>query len=207
MRVIGIGHAAIAVPAGWASDQLRCGTPQADVAYLDPGAVRLCLAARPRGVESVLLLQGLPASKDFHADDTFSIGGVQAERQRTRCARHPTSANLCVGIVVIPSHNVTFRVESSTSAAEVDRLLQRIMIMPDRVAVPGFLTIDAAGNRPTAEQHADTFRGLGLKPEIRWTPQPVGSKDPPSGSILGVSPAPGTMLTSGATVTITAVGP
>ena len=199
LRLVGIGHAAIAVPVQWGTNESRCGTPQQDTDLIDdPSAALLCLAPRPIGVESVELASGKPARFDFHADETIEVGGVRAERQRTSCSVGTIGPRICLGTVFIPSLDVSFRAESSTNADEVDRILERIVIVPDRVGVPGF-GLPRNGQRITGENYPDMLTEAGLVPKI----QTKRSHAYVPGEILAVSPAPGTMLKPGATVTVT----
>jgi hypothetical protein len=199
MRLVGLGHVAVAVPEEWGTNQIRCATPHKDTVVIDLGVIGLCAVPRPTGVESVELAGGTPPS-DFHADETFEVDGVRAERQRTRCTATFGGVTVCRGAVFLPSLGVWFRAESSTDAGEVDRLLERILIVPDRVGVPGFHTapIQDAKAR-SGQKYADALTELGLEPKIQTRKSP----GPPPGEILAVSPAPGTMLTPGQTVTIT----
>jgi hypothetical protein len=199
-RLVGTGHAAIAVPKPWATNQLRCGTPQKDTVIIDAGPQNLCLVDRPKGVESVMVRSGKPI--DFHAHETFQIDGVRAERQRTTCTVNSLNrVTVCSGTVFIPSLNASFRAESSTSPGEVDRILARITIIPDKVGVPEPLFSESNPAARFGEQYADRLTALGLKPNIQTRKSP-GSIP---GNILAVSPSPGTMLTPGATVTVTVV--
>lgn len=193
MRLVGLGHVAVAVPEQWGTNQVRCATPQQDTVVIDLGNIPACMAYRPAGVESVQVASG-PPPVDFHADETSEVDGVRAERQRTRCTA-TFGVTLCRGAVFIPSLGVWFRAESSTAAGEVDRLLERIQIVPDQVGVPEFQTAPIRD----AQKYADALTELGLEPKVR-TGKSAGA---PPGAILAVSPAPGTMLTPGETVTIT----
>lgn len=199
MRLVGLGHVAVAVPEQWGTNQLRCATPQQDTVVIDLGSIPMCLALRPAGVESVQVASGAPPF-DFHADETSEVDGVRAERQRTSCTAPFGGVTTCSGTVFLPSLGVWFRAESSTDAGEVDRLLERILIVPDRVGVPEFHTAplqDAQGR--SGQKYAGALTELGLEPQIQ-TRKSAGA---PTGAILAVSPAPGTMLMPGQTVTIT----
>jgi hypothetical protein len=201
MRLVGFGHAAIAVPNEWGTNQYRCTTPQKDTVVIDVGAYLMCYARRPAGVESVDVSRGRP-KPDYQADETIEVDGVPAERQRTACSQDTAyGTESCSGTVFIPSLDVAFRAESSTSAAEVDRILERIVIVPDRVGVPGYRTVDRRGHQPSGAEYAELLRQAGFKPVI----QTRRSSGPAPGSILTASPGPGTMLAPGSTVTITVV--
>ena len=200
-RLVGFGHAAIAVPADWPTNKSQCGTPQQDTVLIDdPSAGRYCASRRPSGVDSVQL-SGRPTI-DFHADQTVVIDGVQAQRQRTSCLDGWQQTKVCLGAVGIPSLKVWFYAESSTSAAEVDRILARIAILADRTGVPSYQALRVDLNGPTGTTYAAMLQQVGLKPAFRT----VWSPNYPAGTTLGVSPAPGTMLAPGSTVTVTIVG-
>ena len=205
--MVGFGHAAIAVPADWPSNKSQCGTPKQDTVQIDdPSAMLFCAAFRPAGVESVEMHYGSPRV-DFRADETFQIDGVRAERQRTSCSRtnYPEAkadTTICDGTVSIPSLKVWFRAESSTSAAEVDRMLARIAIIADRTGVPSYEALRVDLHGPTGTAYAAVLRQVGLKSRLLT----VRSPNYPAGQVLKVSPAPGTMLKPGATVTVTVTG-
>lgn len=205
MRMVGFGHAAIAVPADWPTNKSQCGTPKQDTVLIDdPSAMLFCGAFRPAEVESVELYYGRPRA-EFRADETFEIGGVRAERQRTTCSisNYPkANTTTCGGTVSIPSLKVWFRAESSTSAAEVDRMLARIAIVPDRTGVPSVQALRVDLNGPKGTAYAGVLRQLGLKTQFHT----VKSPSYPAGLVLRVSPAPGTMLKPGAIVTVTVTG-
>lgn len=191
LRLVGIGHLAIAVPQEWGTNQVRCGTPQRDTVIINGGDGALCLPPRPSGVESVWL-RTKPEKwyPKFSADEIFEIDGVRAERQRTTCTK--TGDLLCSGMVFVPSLSVWFHVESSTSAAEVDRVLQRIMVVPDLVGVPASELLDK-------QAYTDLLIAQGLRPE----PKIVKVSQNTLEQIIEVSPAAGTMVKPGSKVTFT----
>ncbi|MEU4601436.1 PASTA domain-containing protein [Kribbella sp. NPDC023972] len=199
LRLVGIGHVAVSVPKDWGTNQQHCFTPTMDTVLIDVGAVDLCLIDRPRGVESLYMAQGKP-SQDFRSDETIEVDGVRAERQRTKCVPGgPGEADLCRGMVFLPSLDVSFRAESSTNADEVDRMLERISIVPDRVGVPPFQWMWSPRDGTSGERYAAALRKLGLVPKIRTIKSPGYTP----GELLAISPAAGTMLPPGSTVTLT----
>jgi hypothetical protein len=194
IRMVGFGHAAIAVPEVWGTNFSRCGIPRKDTVLIDdPSAAFYCRLPRPSLVDSVEL-RSTPTS-DFHADEEFTVDGVEAERQGTACL----DDGVCWGAVGIPSQRVWFWATSSTSAEEVDRILARIEIVPGRIGVPSYHSLDAP---PTGAAYAKVLEQLGLQAAFRIRTSP-GYRP---GLILEVFPAPGTMLEPGATVTITITG-
>nr|WP_243732118.1 PASTA domain-containing protein [Nocardioides ochotonae] len=199
-RLVGHGHAAIAVPQSWGTNVTRCGVPQQDTVIIDVGAVESCATARPRGVDSVEVTEGKPRF-DFTADETLTVDGVEAQRQGTRCEPDLGDTKVCNGTVYLPSLGVSFRAESSTSAADVDRILGQIRIVADQVGVPGYQAIAADQQGNSGEKYLDALREAGLTAEVRTKKMPGIT----AGYVLGASPQPGTMLDSGAVVTVTVV--
>jgi hypothetical protein len=204
-RLVGFGHAAIAVPKSWGTNQSSCGTPLTDTVLIDDSSAFLdCLRFRPSGVESVQLGYGR-APAGFRADETFEVDGVRAERQRTACSTSnyfKSNTTTCVGTVFIPSLQVWFRADSSTSADEVGRILDRIAIVTDQTGVPSYLSVAGPVQGPLAANYAPLLEKAGL------TARYVTKKSPgyPAGLLLRLSPAAGTMLKPGATVTVTVTG-
>ncbi|TDW89052.1 PASTA domain-containing protein [Kribbella sp. VKM Ac-2566] len=202
MRLVGFGHAAIAIPAAWPTNKSSCGTPYQDTVQIDdPSAVHLCKSDRPKGVESVQLT-GVPPSLGYHADETILVDGVRAERQRTSCMGGWQGTRVCIGAVGIPSLKVWFYAESSTSAEDVDRILDRIQILRDRSGVPSYSSLGGAPTGPLARSYTPLLTAAGLKVQYKR----VMSPSYPDGTILGVSPAVGTLLPVGSTVTVTVAG-
>ncbi|MFD7161585.1 PASTA domain-containing protein [Kribbella sp. NPDC059898] len=200
MRLVGIGHAAIAVPEEWGTNQSYCGTPQNDTVLIDEPPNGYCQKTRPKGIDSVALTSGKPIG--FEADSTFEIDGVQAERQRTVCSVAPINhVTVCSGTVFMPTLDVSFRAESSTASDEVGRILDRILVTPDQIGVPD---PQFDGSNPairSGEKYAERLTALGLKATIE-TRKARGFIP---GDILAVSPSPGTMLAPGTTVSVTVV--
>jgi hypothetical protein len=200
-RLVGFGHAVIAVPKAWGRNQSMCGTAMADTVLIDdPSAFHLCAAFQRSGVESVQI-SGRPTI-GFRADETLTIDGVLAERQRTTCVAASNGVAVCSGAVSIPTLGVWFRAESSTNADEVGRILDRIAVVTDQSGVPGYLTVGGSVQGALAANYAPLLEKAGLKPRY------VMKKSPnyPAGLLLAVMPAAGTMLKPGATVTVTVTG-
>lgn len=200
MRLVGLRHAAIAVPQSWGTNVTRCGVPQQDTVVIDVGATDACLTKRPRGVESVEVTHGKPRF-DFTADETLAIDGVEAQRQETRCEPDVGDTQVCNGTVYLPSLGVSFRAESSTSAADVGRILEQIRLVPDQIGVPGYQTLAVNQQGNSGEKYLDALREAGFTAEVRTKKMPGVA----AGYVLEASPQPGTMLDPGAVVTVTVV--
>ena len=200
-RLVGLGHAAIAVPDDWGTNVTRCGVPKKDTVVIDVGAVPACGTSRPVGVESVEVMAGKPGI-DFQADQRLDIDGVRAQRQATTCGPGGFGGpRECVGTIYLPTMRVVFRAESSTGAAQVERILDRIQILPDRIGVPGVQVIAIHQQERSGKKYVDALRRAGLTARVETISRPAI----PSGFVLDVSPQTGTMLRPGDAVTVTVV--
>ncbi|NIK56619.1 PASTA domain-containing protein [Kribbella shirazensis] len=200
-RLVGFGRAAIAIPASWPTNKSSCGTPQLDTVQIDdPTRGLFCMSYRPDAVESVELT-GTP-SIEFRADKTVVIDGVEAQRQRTKCLDGWQGTRVCVGAVGIPSLKVWFYAESSTSAEEVDRILSRIQILRGRAGVPSYWSVRGSTPGSPARSYEPLLLAAGLAVQYKAVKSPSYA----DGTILGVSPAVGTLLPVGSTVTVTVAG-
>ena len=198
MRFVGIGRAVIAVPTGWATDATRCGQPQRDTVLIGSAPAATCSAARPVGVRSVLVTSGAPAA-DFRPASTYAVAGHEVERGATTC-RDET----CTAVVHVPTENVTFTVASSNSRperarAEVAGLARGLRVLEGRVAVPATAALAADYGRSAETKYVADLRRLGLEPYL-WTVPAAGAEP---GTVLEVSPAPGTPLRRGGKVVVT----
>jgi hypothetical protein len=196
-RLVGVGHVAVAVPAQWATNRVRCGTPRQDTVVIDQSVVEMCLMPRPAGVDSVTLSKGKPY--DFHPEQSLEISGVAADVEVTACSTQEFGSGVvCSATVYVPSEGVSIHVASSTNKQIVDGLLDRIYVLPELVAVPGHLTVNTAAQDRAGERYLRLIHESGLLPRVRY----VRDSDWPSGFVAAVSPDPGTMLEAGATVTV-----
>jgi hypothetical protein len=198
-RLVGLGNVAIAVPNEWGTNDTHCGTPMSDTVVINVDVTAACAALYPEGVESVELRYGEPYSY-MRFDRTIEVDGVRAERLNTTCSTY-RETHVCSGALNFPSLDVWFYAESSTSAAELDRILKQVRVVPDMVGVPAFAQIGDEARRHTQELYLDALAEAGLKADIQTQSYP----DAPPGFVLDVSPAPGTMLLPGDIVTVTVV--
>src|SRR4051812_35869405 len=203
-RLVGLNHVAVAVPREWGTNQTRCGVPQEDTVVIDQDAVELCMVPRPPRVDSISLTAGQPPELfGQHVDDGsvlhFDISGVPAVGTPTVCD-DPQSlgpASGCSAIVYVPSEDVTVRIESTTDADVVNHFVQQIYVVPDRVAVPGYLSADNRAQSRAQHVYVQQLRDAGLAPRLRYAP----ARGWHQGFVTGVEPGVGTMLSPGATVT------
>jgi hypothetical protein len=213
-RLVGIGHLAIAVPEEWGTNALRCGEPMQDTVIIDQGVVCLARFGRQKGVESVHVYDGWYGGfgeRSKAETAPFDIDGEAAERVATICPPEYTEFAVCHGAVYLPEADVTFLADSSSqdSRAKVDEILSWILVVPDKVAVPGFQQANIRWDHQyisTGEHYRTMLETLGLGVEVLIR-QPRYGESLEEGRILDVSPHPGTMLAPGSVVHVTEVAP
>ena len=198
MRFVGLGRAVIAVPTGWATGATRCGEPVRDTVVVGITPAATCTASRPSGVRSVVITPGQPEA-GFRAASTYDVSGRRVERGRTTCP-----GETCTAVVHVPTENVTFTVASSNprperARAEVAGMVRGLRVLDGRVAVPGTGALAADYGRSAEAKYVADLRELGLEPVVE--PDATTGADP--GTVIGVSPAPGTPLEPGSEVTVT----
>jgi hypothetical protein len=206
-RLVGIGHLAIAVPEGWGTNALACGTPKRDTVIIDQGAV--CLADFPRkaDIESVHVYPGWYGgfgTRGETATEQVEVAGEPAEQVPTTCGPEQDDVRVCRGAVYFPDEDVTFLADSSSADAreQVAEVLSWIHVVPGLVAVPGYQASDLDFQDDDAGEHYRAgLAALGLEARTITEKHP-GTK---AGFVLGVQPRPGTMVAAGATVTVTEV--
>lgn len=202
MRLVAFGRIGILIPEGWATNATRCGTPTKETVVVDEGVVRTCLWIAPKVHDSVWVAQG--AGSAPRDGESVTIGGLEASWTAARCEPDGASQTVCSGSVMFPDEGVWFRARSAT-AAGVDRILDRVTPVPDgQVGVPG--TSQILYGRDTQDHsgklYGDLLRGTGL--QVRYLEEVRAAFTPDF--ILGVEPAPGTVVPVGSTVTVHVVG-
>jgi hypothetical protein len=196
MRLVGIGHAAIAVPEEWERNHLGCGTPTADTFILDVSVTPACLIPRPAGVDAVWLSWS-DRNRGFSRGEDIEIDGVPAKRTSTNCSpgRNEQGIVTCTASVYVPSAGVGFQASSSTNRERVDELLDEVRILDGKVGVPPYnsLTWDMP-----FKDYARHLREFGLEP-VRVERRIQG---PAAGMVIEASPGSGTVLPEGSAVRV-----
>ena len=202
-RFVGIGHAAIAVPEAWGRNKIRCGaTPEEDTYVIDVTTFAACASSRGKNLESVQVYPGDPRF-DFEPDRTLAIDGVEAKRMDTTCTTE-TMGNVetCSGSIYIPAERVQFIAESSTNAAEVDAILERIRILPNQLGVLGLASFQMDDQERSGERYVAALEEAGFRTEVRTKLE----RGMPTGFVRFADPAPGTMARPGDLVVVTMTG-
>jgi hypothetical protein len=208
-RLVGVGHAAIAVPEEWGTNRVICANPHEDTVVIDLGAVCLAYHPRPRGVESVEVVPGWYGGFGEQSEvetESFEVDGEPAERVATACPTEDADYTFCRGAVYLPDQDVTFLAESTSRGgrAKVAEILSWIKVVPGLVGVPGYQDVNYGWYHQKispSEHYADAVEALGLRVEVVAEEDQVRKE----GSVLRVEPRPGTMAAPGSVVTVTEV--
>jgi hypothetical protein len=193
-RLVGVGHAAIAVPKAWPFNKTGCGTPVQDTVIINVSAVPLCLIPRPPGVTAVDIQHRptRPRYPDFANADAVELDGSPAWR---------TTPLLQGGVwtqaMWIPGESALLTA-TAPAAAITQRLLGTVRLLERRVAVP---QSNMAGHaKPILKRFTKSAEDLGFTVAIRSV------KARPSfstGWIMGTSPPTGTVARIGSTIRVT----
>ncbi|MCD4527210.1 PASTA domain-containing protein [Nocardioides sp. cx-173] len=199
-RLVGVGHAAIAVPETWSVNATRCGVATEPTVVIDVTVVETCAWLGPRVFDNVSVDHAGTRSLSEPLQEA-EVDGVAVQRGTTTCEPTGNGLRRCVGGVFVPSSNAFFEAEAA-SRERVDEILSWVRVVPDLVAVPGFesVNLDHQDDDSAAHYRADLERA-GLEVEVVTQRQPGGKP----GYVLGVRPAPGAMLEPGGVVTVTEV--
>ncbi|WP_109508297.1 PASTA domain-containing protein [Nocardioides speluncae] len=192
MRLVGLGHAAIAVPNDWGRNEVGCGTPIKDTVVIDLTVTPACLIQRPADVDAVRINVGVR-----RGGEDIEIDGTAARRTPTTCSPGQNDEGIvtCSASIYVPSEGVGFEASSSTSRERVDEILDEVRILDDEVGVPLF---DPLAGRVSADNYAERLRDAGLTMVKKW-----GAGQGPAGAILDVQPESGTVVEPGTQVTVT----
>jgi len=197
-RLVGIGHAAIAVPEDWGTNLVTCGKPTTNTVVMDQGVVPLCATTLPQTVSDVEL-QVSPSAPNFSNAHETRVDGVAALTTALRCTTEGTVPQhryrLCTQALWIQQEQALFTI-TSPHAATVRRLVGSVRVNQGYVAVPVTYT---QGAERDARAFSDAAKSLGLDVQTRVE----DGSSLPAGWIVGVDPAVGSMLRPGAAVHVT----
>lgn len=199
-RLVGIGHSAIAVPEDWATNALRCGTATEPTVVVDVTVVEACAWLSPRAFDNVWVEQGVNRNL-FRPVEDFEIDGVAAQRDHTTCRRYGERGSECSSTVFVPSANASYRAQAATRQG-VEQILSWILMVRDRVAVPGLGQANMNHQDDDAGEHyRSQLEAAGLRVEVATELRP-GFKP---GYVLAVTPRPGTMVQPGDVIHMTEI--
>lgn len=199
-RLVGTGHAAIAVPEEWSTNAMRCGVASEPTVIIDVTVVETCARLGRRVFDNVRVVAGGATRLGRPVRDQ-EVDGVTIRRSATACEPTGNRLTLCTGDVYVPSSEAFFQAEADTRE-RVEEILSWVRVLPDLVAVPGYgdANMDHQDD-DAAEHYRAELEEAGLDVEVVYERRPGGKP----GYVLDVRPAPGEMLAPGDVVTVTEV--
>lgn len=197
-RLVGASRAVLAVPAQWDMNATRCGVAERDTVIVDD-MVAYCSSPQPANVDSVTLRRGIPAA-DFRSDREYRLAEYTVLRQDVGCSGQADSeVQLCRGSLYVQDLDVSFAATSTRGPEFVDALLDGVQIATDSVGVLG---VQGPGPDPSGtsegEAHAARLKAIGLAPRVVAS----DTSQLPSGRIVQIIPAPGTVVSVDSEVTV-----
>ncbi len=200
MRYVGLGHAAIAVPADWPDNATSCGTPARSTVIIDVGVTCLALFPYPADTDSVEVRPAYEG-EDFSTWTPVESGGVEALRvDDDPMPGLDGGAAVSGASLYLPDEGVVFRAQSSISPDNVSSLLEGVAVFEDAVAVPGFQMVTTEAQEAAAQAYFDVLEEQGLVGE---QVDQLDKRKYPSGWVISTDPVPGTLVAPGSTVQVT----
>jgi hypothetical protein len=190
-RLVGMNGVMVSVPAAWANDRVKCGTPIGDTVMWDTATVQLCQIV-PSPEVSVLQIADVGQNNSAlslaqRAREPVTVGGLEAYRLPTHHFAPSCPASgpggkpvQCPypryeGTLFIPSLAVVL-FASSPHRGVVDPILDSARLIPDGyVAIPSAAT---GSELQTMGLDIDLQGGVG--------PFKIASTDPPAGDIVAI---------------------
>ncbi|MDO9456200.1 PASTA domain-containing protein [Nocardioides sp.] len=198
---VGMGGAAIAVPEDWAAGDVECnGVPRQSTYVVDPPLAQcMMFSVFPDDTDTVSLSMG---GVDTRGWTPVEVDGTEALRSPTETGEpDPTTGGGPVtgASVFLPEQGVVFRAQSTVSPASVDDLLAGIVVLHDHAGVPGFADLATVSSDPRTDgRYLQRLDDAGLVAEVVRRSDPAAAP----GTVLGVEPAPGTVVPAGSTVRV-----
>ncbi|NYG60548.1 hypothetical protein BJ980_003471 [Nocardioides daedukensis] len=210
MRLVGIENVVIEVPQEWGTNEVRCGTPQADTVVIDQGLTPACGWSRPAVVSSVKITRD---GRDVAAKwEQIEVDGVKASRAEIPCTHYfdvgGGMSDICRSAVEFPEQDVQVLAEVSNpdldqARAEVDEILSRIRVLPDgQTTIPLRESVSLEMQAKSGAEYVRLLKQMGLEPRVEY----VENKEIPDGFAVGVDPVVGTPVKVGEEVTVQITG-
>lgn len=203
---VGSGTAAIAVPSEWPRNEITCSNvPTATTYVIDVYGGLTCtmMAAFPADADAIEVKP--LAQVDTSGWTPTDLEGVDAltSPMSTETPDPALSgAEVTSRSIAIPSQDIAFTVSSSIDPANVDDLLAGVTILDEHVGVPGFFDLQPVTPQDDSQLDAYVARLEAAGLEVEQVEQTDRRYYDP-GTVISVSPEPGTVVDAGSTVEVT----
>jgi hypothetical protein len=195
-RLVGLGQVVVAVPRGWATNDVECGLPAGDTVYFSSSSNGRCLL-NSTPVSSLVMADinsraGHAAMKA--ANETSTVNGVHLLESALVC--DTSVPGICSQNFGVPSEGVVFEVTSPTPDV-IDSIRGSLLLLP-----AGYTAVPFDPNAPL--QHTlELMHDAGLHVRVVHTYR----KNLGSGVLLGSNPPVGSVVATGGSVTLTVSSP
>jgi hypothetical protein len=221
MRWVGMNDVVVAVPDWWTTGETQCLAPVEDTVYFDQAAQAECDdpadPATVREVSALAVLDGTCCYGELKIRSMDPVGEADGRDVVELAGCEGWFAGVCRRLFAVPDEGVVFAVTIAEEGdGDYEAIRDSAQILPDGLTTvplrvgsgftPGWATepslvddvvaaVEAAGLRAEVETQVPNRRDdVGLTGSL------------PKGSLLEVSPSPGSVIEDGGTVTITVLG-
>lgn len=220
-RWVGSGQVVVAVPDWWTTGETQCLAPVEDTVYFDRAATARCSnPPAPSTVREVSALAVLDADSGYGelvVRDMEPIGEVDGREVVESGECEEWFEGVCRRLFAVPSEGVVFAVTiADKSDGDYEAIRDSLHILPETSTTVPLATRDgwtpAWGAEPkVTDALVHQLKDAGLNVETKTAERPSnddgGDYDSfPEGSLLDVSPALGSVIDVGGTVTVTVSG-
>ena len=220
MRWVGMNDVVVAVPEWWTTGETQCGAPVEDTVYFDSAAIFRCPnpadPATVREVSALAVLDGTCCYGELQIRSMEPVGEADGHEVVELAGCEEWFKGVCRRIFAVPDEGVVFAVTIAEEGdGDYEAIRDSVRILPDGLTtVPlkiGSGFTPSWGTEPSlVDEVVRAVERAGLRAEVK-TVSPEQSRtglasDLPKGSLLEISPSPGSVIEDGGTVTITVLG-
>jgi hypothetical protein len=220
MRWVGMDDVVVAVPEWWTTGDTQCLAPVEDTVYFDQAAQADCDdpadPATVRKVSALAVFDGTCCYGELQIRSMEPVGEADGHEVVELAGCEEWFKGVCRRFFAVPDEGVVFAVTIADEGdGDYEAIRDSVRILPDGLTtVP--LKVDYGftpgwGLEPSlVDEVVREVEQAGLRVEVR-TVTPEQSRtglaaDLPPGSLLGISPSPGSVIEDGGRVTITVLG-
>lgn len=221
MRWVGMSGVVLAVPQWWTTGETQCHAPVEDTVYFDPAATVDCTDPdydqAVDEVSALAILDGTQGYGELVTRDMAPVGTVDGHEVLEAEDCEGWFDSVCRRMFAVPAKGVVFAVTIADEGdGSYDAIRDSLRVLPDDlttvpIAVHDDWTPSWGADPQAADALVDEIRKAGLEVEV-VTPEPRTGDDRalhaelPPGSFLDASPALGSVIEKGGTVTVTVMG-
>lgn len=221
MRWVGMDDVVVAVPDWWTTGETQCLAPVEDTVYFDSAATADCSdpagPATVREVSALAVLDGTCCYGEYQLRSMTPVGEVDGHAVVEREGCEEWFTGVCRRLFGVPDLGVMFAVTIAEEGdGDYETIRDSVQVLPDGLTtVPlevGSGFTPGYGTEPSLVDDVVTaVEKAGLRADVETVAPEDGGEvglvaDLPAGSLLEVSPSPGSVIEAGDTVTLSVFG-